>query len=135
MKHLSKSEQQIQQFCVAWFNARYPKLRGLLCYNLNNSKNKISGAINQGLGLVKGRADLVFYYCSHAYMIELKTERGRQTPEQKAWQELVTAYGFEYHVIRSEEEFMQLINRIIWDNAPAHEKLTISINNLNTKRK
>lgn len=116
----------MQQFCVNWFNGRYPKLKGLLCYNLNNSKNKISGAINQGLGLVKGRSDLVFYYCSTAYMIELKTDKGRQSAEQKEWQKIVEAYGFEYHLIRSENDFMRLINRIIWDNMPAQDKLRIN---------
>jgi hypothetical protein len=126
--HSKRSEQAIQQFCVNWFNNRYPKFRGLLCYNLNNSKNKVTGAINQSLGLVKGRSDLVFYYCSKAYMIELKTDRGRQTAEQKQWQSQIESFGFEYYIIRSEEDFMRLINRIIWEHSPLESKLNPDIN-------
>ena len=79
----------------------------MLCYNLNNSANKIDGNRNKALGLIKGRSDMVYYYQSSAYMIELKNAKGKQSKEQILWQELLESQGFTYVVIRSLEEFKQ----------------------------
>jgi sulfur relay (sulfurtransferase) complex TusBCD TusD component (DsrE family) len=88
-------------------------MRGLLCYNLNNSRNKIDGARNKAKGLIAGRSDLVLYYQGKAYMIEIKTPDGSQQPAQKEWQQLITAQGFQYHICRSLSEFQSLITCIL----------------------
>lgn len=103
------SEDKIHQDCYVWFHNTYPHLRGLLCYNLNNSKNKIDGARNKAKGLIAGRSDMVFYYYGNAYMIEFKNEEGTQSPGQREWQTLITAQGFQYHICRSLAEFQTLI--------------------------
>ena len=36
----------------------------------------------------------------------MKTDKGRQSPEQKQWQEMVEAHGYRYRVCRSLDEFM-----------------------------
>ena len=41
--------------------------------------------------------------------IELKSARGRQTPEQKEFQRLVEAQGCGYHIIKSLEELQKII--------------------------
>jgi hypothetical protein len=46
-------------------------------------------------------------------MIELKTEKGRQSDSQRAWQYLMVNQGFEYYIVRSLEEFKELIVKII----------------------
>ena len=46
-------------------------------------------------------------------MIELKTEKGRQSDSQSAWQYLMINQGFRYYIIRSLEEFKELITKII----------------------
>ena len=65
------------------------------------------------MGLQAGRADMVFYYNGKATMIELKTPDGSQTPAQKKWEGLIREQGFDYYIIRSEEEFKALIQKII----------------------
>jgi hypothetical protein len=110
---MKKAEDRIQQEIVQWFNNTYPSLRGLLCYNLNNSQNAIDGNRNKMKGLIAGRSDLVLYYCGEAYMIELKTLKGRQGDEQKAWQKLIESHGFEYFIIRDLKEFQQLVTEKI----------------------
>jgi hypothetical protein len=84
-----------------------------LCYNLNNSKNKIDGARNKAKGLIAGRSDMVLYFQSKAFMIELKTEDGMQRSEQKEWERIITAQGFQYHICRSLSEFQSLITCIL----------------------
>ena len=107
------SEDKIHQDCYVWFHNTYPHLRGLLCYNLNNSRNKIDGARNKPKGLIAGRSDLVLYYSGAAYMIEMKNEDGSQSNEQKEWEAKIKSQGFEYHICRSLSEFQSLITCIL----------------------
>ena len=90
---MNDSEERIQQQMFMWFHNTYPELRGLLCYNLNNSKNKIDGNKNKSLGLQAGRSDMVLYYQGKAVMIELKTPTGKQQPIQKKWEETIKNKG------------------------------------------
>lgn len=107
------SEDKLHQDCYVFFHNAYPDLRGLLCYNLNNSKNKIDGSRNRAKGLQQGRSDLELNYKGRTFFIELKTENGFQSPEQKAWQILVESHGFEYYIVRSLAEFQQLLSKIL----------------------
>jgi len=107
------SEDKLQSDCYLWFHSTYPDLRGLLCYNLNNSKNKIRAMMDKGMGLQPGRSDLVFYYNAKAYMLEAKTETGTQEPNQKVWEAKIVKAGFTYQIFRSKEEFISLIVAII----------------------
>ena len=107
------AEIKIQAEIFQWHWNNHPLERGLLCYNLNNSANKIQGNQNKALGLIAGRSDLVFYYMGIAYMIEIKTETGTQQPAQKKWEETIKAQGFKYYIVRSLEEFKILRDKII----------------------
>ena len=103
-----QSEIKLQAECFQWHWNIHIHERGLLCYNLNNSANKIQGNQNKALGLIKGRSDMVLYRESGVIMLEFKTESGVQSTAQKAWQELVEKNGFEYKIIRSFEEFIKI---------------------------
>ena len=109
------SEDKIHTECYCWFHNEYPALRGLLCYNLGNSKNAIDGARNRAKGLQKGRSDLVLYFNEKAYMIELKNTYGEQSNEQKDWELAVQIQGFQYFLIRSLSEFQELIKNILYE--------------------
>lgn len=107
------NEDRIQQECYMWFHNTYPDQRGLLCYNLNNSRNKVAGAINRSMGLQAGRPDLTYYTpCGRAVFIEMKTPTGTQSPEQKKYQQRVESFGYEYVIIRSVDEFKELIGTL-----------------------
>jgi len=107
------TEGRLQQECFMWAHNRYPETRQLLCYNLNNSKNKIDGNLNRAKGLIKGRADFTFYWNRTAYFIELKTATGTQSPDQKEFERIVTSAGFRYYIIRTLKEFQTLIETLI----------------------
>jgi len=108
-----ESEQLLQQKCVMWFNNTYPQYRGLLAYNNNNSTGSYRGKQNKWMGIIKGRSDLVLYFGGTATMIELKTLTGTQKPEQIKWQLLVESQGFRYCVVRTLEEFKELVKNIV----------------------
>ena len=105
----AKAEIKIQSeiFIYHWNN--YPAERGLLCYNLNNSANRIQGNQNKALGLIAGRSDMVYYKNGKAIMLEIKTATGKQSRVQKQWQETIIAAGFEYYIIRSLNEFKNIL--------------------------
>lgn len=107
------TEDRLQQSCYLWFHNTYPQYRGLLCYNLNNSRNPIQGNLNKSMGLQPGRSDMVLYWNSKAYMIEFKTDGGKQSKAQIEWQVLITHQGFIYDIIRTLDEFKVLVNGII----------------------
>ena len=108
------TESKLQADCYIWFHNTFPDFRGLLCYNLGNSRNKIDGNRNKAMGLQKGRADMTFYLHGKAYFFEFKVETGKQSPDQVKWAELVTNHGFRYEVIRSFAEFQERISEIIF---------------------
>lgn len=56
---------------------------------------------------------MVFYFRGKAYMLEFKTENGKQTTEQKQWQEVIQENGFEYVIIRNLQEFQETMTNII----------------------
>ena len=56
-------------------------------------------------GLVAGVSDLIIVQPNRVIFLELKDTNGRQSNEQKSFQEKITALGFEYWLIRSLEEF------------------------------
>jgi len=108
------SEGRLQQDIIMWFNNTHPEYRGLLCYNLNNSTGGRTAKMNKYLGVVAGRSDLVLYKGGVAYMIELKTLKGRQSTPQLAWESKVRAEGFDYNIVRSLEDFKDLISQIFF---------------------
>lgn len=108
-----KSEARIQHDCYLWFHNEFPELRGLLCYNLNNSMDKVEQSRNKALGLQPGRSDMVFYYRGKAWHIELKKPGGRQSKAQKKWQQTIQNQGFQYVLIDGLEDFKIIIQKII----------------------
>ena len=56
------------------------------------------------------------HYCSLG--IEMKTRTGRQSEEQKAWQQYFEAAGGRYVVIRSYEDFVKMVEDYM-RNVPA----------------
>jgi len=107
---LKHPEQQLQKHCYQWFLLQYPKQYGLLFMNMNNPRSKINGAIMKASGMVSGVADMTYLKDGKAYFFELKVEKGKQSDNQKQWQEIVEAAGFSYQIIRSLTEFQTAIN-------------------------
>ena len=61
-------------------------------------------------GLMSGVSDLICVLPYKVLFIEVKDAKGTQKPKQKEFQKTVELLGFEYHLIRSLEEFQELIH-------------------------
>lgn len=110
MRH---DESNIQIACVRWFRLQYPSLASLLFSVPNGGRrDRVTGAILKAEGAVAGVADLLLLQPTlhyHGLAIEMKTPKGRQSPEQKAWQAEVERVGYKYAVAHRFEEFRDLI--------------------------
>ena len=109
---MNQSELVLQSRLFMWHWNNYPHERGLLHANNNNSENRIKGNQNKAIGVVAGVADLEYCKGGKTVFIELKTDTGTQSPKQKQFQALVESEGFRYEVVRSFEQFQQLIREV-----------------------
>lgn len=62
-------------------------------------------------GYTKGQPDIIAVSKDGVWFIELKTESGRQSPEQKQWQQVLTAWGHNYIVVRSIQELETMLHQ------------------------
>ena len=66
--------------------------------------------IQQGLGCVKGIADLVAMKDGRTCWIEIKTPSGRQSDYQVAFERAIVAHGGQYRVVRSVDDVADLLD-------------------------
>lgn len=107
-------ESDLQQACVTWFGLTHAALRGLLFAVPNGGwRSEATAARLKREGVVAGVADLLLLAPgadgAHALCVEMKTDKGRQSPEQMDWQRRVTARGYRYVVCRSLDDFAAAI--------------------------
>jgi hypothetical protein len=103
------SEARLQADCFIWFHNSFPSQRQMLFHVQNKARNAVEGNKFKAMGVVKGVSDLILILPSRVIFIELKTEVGKQSPEQEQFQEKVQRRGHLYIIIRSLEEFQEFI--------------------------
>ena len=100
------TEDKLQTTCFQWFWNNFPEKRGQLFHVNQKAKNAIEGNRMKAMGVVAGVSDLVYLQPGGMVkFIEMKTETGTQSPEQKKFQLLVIGLGFEYVICRAFEDF------------------------------
>lgn len=124
---MNHEESKLQQACVAWFRAQYPQYAMLLTHPINEGSghtqtDRRRQGIHKADGAVAGVPDLLLFMpcieignplIVHGLGIEFKTKDGRQSQEQKDFQKMFEAAGYDYHIIRDFEAFCQLMNKYI----------------------
>lgn len=110
---MNKKESQIQSECVIWLWNNIPETRGLFFSVTNNSEHVVRALQRRGLGLVSGVSDCLFMWKGETYCFEFKTPNGKQSDKQKWWESRVTEHGFIYFIVRSFDEFRDIILGII----------------------
>lgn len=109
-----QSEDALQQKCYLWFWNNFPLKRGLLFAVPNGGRRSGKEAkLFRLTGVVKGVSDLILLHLGKTYLLEMKTETGTQSKDQKDWEDKVTSEGFEYHLIRSVSDFKVIVCDII----------------------
>ena len=110
-------EHNIQVSCVQWFRYAHSSLSPLLFAVPNGGqRNVIVAAKLKAEGALAGVSDLLLLVPNndyHALCIEMKSAKGRQTENQKAWQKEVEKQGYKYAVCRSLDEFTNTINNYL----------------------
>lgn len=112
-------EDRLQMSCKYWFDCQYPELRLLMFHPCNEGKllgRDKDGAKRKAMGVRAGVADFIFLCPNKEYpylAIELKTEDGRQSDHQRAFQADVEKAGGRYVIVRSIEEFTETVNEYI----------------------
>lgn len=112
---MNHEEQVIQREIVKRFQEA-----GIFFHSIPNEaagRDKIRQAIMVALGLRRGVADgIAWLPLSNGVVkvtyIEVKTPKGEQSPQQKAFEYICKFYGVPYMVVRSVEEIDDLIGRI-----------------------
>jgi hypothetical protein len=107
-ENMTEIQMQSSSFVKLWNNR--PELRGRVFAINQNSHNRIKGALNRSLGVLPGVSDMAYLVQGSVVWIEWKTETGSQSPDQKAFEQLVTRLGMRYIIVRSEFEFLEVID-------------------------
>ena len=116
-----RKEHQIQTSCVKWFRYQYPNLKLCLFSVPNGFWVKGASRFNLQMamvylkdeGLQTGVPDLVLMYNNKAYGIELKTDTGEPSDKQIKVHEAWKKQGIDTYIVRSFEEFKELIENIV----------------------
>lgn len=111
-----KTEDQLQAYCVKWFDEQYPQLRGMLYSVPNGAHLSDKREANKliATGLRRGPADLhLILSCGRIVFIEMKLPNGTQSNDQEKWQAKVEERGHTYVILRTFNEFKEFICSII----------------------
>ena len=112
-KHPDDEEHRIQAACVNWFRLQYPThATALFAVPNGGRRDRVSGAKLKAEGVLPGVSDLILLLPRgrhHGLLIEMKTERGKQSQAQRDWQRDMVHRGYKYMVIRSIDEFIDRV--------------------------
>lgn len=116
----NNDEHKLQSAAFKWYRLQYPKMIHNLFAIPNAAKRTARvGAYMKEEGLLPGVADVVLMKSNRFYgacFFEFKTRKGRQSQNQKDWQQRITNDGYKYVIIRSLEEFQKEIKQYLADD-------------------
>ena len=113
---MSQVESKIQQACISWFRILHCK-DGVI-FSCPNGAN-VTDANRSRLvkeGMLSGVADMqILLKGGKCIFVEVKTpaKSSRQSPNQKQFEKYVIEFGFEYYIVRSLDEFRDLVKKIL----------------------
>lgn len=114
MRH---EEDNLQMACVRWFGLQFPGVAKLLHHSPNGGfRTKVTAARFKAMGTRAGFPDLILLLpkAPYSYLaIELKTKAGRQSEHQKDYERLITEHGGKHVVVRSVEEFIEVVTEYL----------------------
>ena len=123
---MRQEEHRIQCAIVKWFYYAYPAYRGGCMFAVPNGghRNIQTARSLKAEGVTSGVSDLLLLVPKreyHGLCIEVKTPVGRQSDNQKNWQRIIEAQGYRYEIVRSLDEFVELVRWYL--NEPPRARL------------
>ena len=108
----TKSEDKIQQEIFMYAQNKY-------CTKMDNPQCVIFAVPNQNqfkltkIGVVAGVSDMIMILLDKVIFLEIKTDTGKQSDKQKEFEEKVNKLGHHYFILRSVEDFINNIEKIL----------------------
>ena len=104
-----KTEAKIQQQIIQYYR-KYNYGKGII-FSVPNERTGGYVAMKPLLltGLMSGVSDVIVVEQSRVLFVEVKTTIGRQSEKQKKFESQVTALGYKYHLVRSLEDFKNIL--------------------------
>lgn len=99
-------EFDLQSACVYWFRKNY---RNSLIWSTPNEAAATRAAHFRKLGMLAGVSDTVIVMPNRVLFVEFKSEDGCQSREQKAFERKIRRLGFEYYIVKTEQQFKEII--------------------------
>lgn len=105
-----KTESKIQQEIIVFFRNEYQRIGKGLIFSVPNEREGYAQMRKLiQTGLLSGVSDLIVLQKGKCMFVEIKNEIGKQSDKQKKFQKNVENLGFEYHLVRSLEQFKTII--------------------------
>lgn len=95
MRSESQEQQTLFQW-AAWASGKYPELETIYHIPNEGKRSLATGSKLKAEGLKAGFPDIGLPVAKRGYhglYIEMKSQKGRMSPEQKEWQKRLTKYG------------------------------------------
>jgi hypothetical protein len=111
---MEKTESKIQQEAIMYIWNTLPETR-LCLFHVPNGMftNAREGAKFKAQGVIAGVPDLVFVWNGKTHYIEVKTEKGRLSEQQKALHQKWAEQGVEVKVCRTSEEIIAIVSELV----------------------
>lgn len=92
----------------------YLRLKKIFCFAVPNGglRNLKTAAFLKKEGATAGVSDLIVLLPQRCVFVEVKTKTGRQSDEQKTFQQEVEKLGFEYLVWRSLDDAIAFVSNL-----------------------
>ncbi len=107
-----KKEPKITEDYIQKGIVKYLRNRGYIVFSTPNeaSGNNLK-RLNHfiSMGLMPGVADLTVWFPWNITYLEVKTKKGRQSDNQKHFEQLCKRYGYDYFVVRSIEDVKNIM--------------------------
>jgi len=106
------TENQLQQQIIIWYKNNYQINGKGLIFSVPNggSRHILEAKTLKATGQMAGVSDLIILIPDgKTLFVEVKVEKGVQSEVQKIFETKVTYLGFEYYLVRSLEEFKNII--------------------------
>lgn len=116
-------EHTLQCRVIRWFRLQYPNMvHNLFAVPNGGYRTKTTAALMKAEGQLSGVADLILLKrkgkCG-ALLLEAKVKGNYQSDNQKLWQSLIEADGYEYRIFHTLEEFIEIVTEYL--NRPDDE--------------
>ena len=116
-RHPRNLEHGLQSRCVSWFRLQFPNRRhNLFAVPNGGYRTKTTAALLKDEGQLSGVADLILLVRKGTYgalLLEAKVKGNYQSSNQKLWQKMIEADGYEYRVFHTLEEFIEIVNEYL----------------------